>query len=263
MNGIAASNQLWIKTPEGVTFGLPLASPLPRMVAWLLDALVIFALTLSLLKIFGLIGLLAPDLGHAMRILGWLGVSTGYGMALEWFWRGQTLGKKVLRLRVVDAQGLRLQFYQVFLRNVLRAVDALPLLYLLGGVVCMLSPRYQRLGDMAAGTVVIRTPQFTAPDLEQIRTGKFNSLRRYPHLLARLRQKTTPAEAALALQAVLRREAFTPEKRVELFHALAEHFSQKVAFPPEACEGLSDEQFIRNIVEALYRAEAKSESTTA
>jgi uncharacterized RDD family membrane protein YckC len=256
-----ATEQLWIKTPEGVAFGLPLASPLPRMVAWMLDAVVVMAATLVLLKLVSIAGWLAPDLGNALRILGWLVVSTGYGVVMEWFWHGQTLGKKILRLRVVDAQGLRLQFYQVFLRNVLRAVDALPFLYLLGGLVCLLSPKYQRLGDMAAGTVVIRTPQFAEPDLEQIRTGKFNSLRRYPHLLARLRQKTSPDEAALALQAVLRREEFAPEKRIELFHELAAHFSQKVAFPPEACEGLSDEQFIRNVVEALYRREKQPGTT--
>ena len=263
MNGVTAINQLWIKTPEGVTFGLPLASPLPRMVAWMLDSAIILAVTLGLVKIIAVVGWLAPDVGQALRIMGWLAVSTGYGMVLEWFWRGQTLGKKLLRLRVVDAQGLRLQFYQVFLRNVLRAVDSLPFLYLLGGVVCVLSPRYQRLGDMAAGTVVIRMPQLAAPDWEQIRTGKFNSLRRYPHLLARLRQKTTPAEAALALQAVLRREDFTPEKRVELFRELAAHFAQKVVFPPEAHEGLSDEQFLRNVVEGLYRAEGKNEVSNA
>jgi uncharacterized RDD family membrane protein YckC len=263
MNGSTAIQQLWIKTPEGVAFGLPLASPLPRMVAWMLDGLVIFAATAALLKIIAILGLFSPDLGQALRILSWLMVSTGYGMVLEWFWRGQTLGKKILRLRVVDAQGLRLQFYQVFLRNILRAVDSLPLFYLLGGLVCLLSPRYQRLGDMAAGTVVIRTPKFSPPDLEQIRTGKFNSLRRYPHLLARLRQKTTPTEAALALQAVLRREEFTPEQRVELFRELAAHFAQKVAFPAEVWEGLSDEQFIRNVVEALYRAEAKTPPAAA
>lgn len=262
MNGSTAIHQLWIKTPEGVTFGLPLASLLPRMVAWLVDALVILAATGALLKIIALVGWLMPDIGQALRILGWLVVSTGYGIVMEWFWRGQTLGKKLLRLRVVDAQGLRLQFYQVFLRNVLRAVDALPMFYLLGGLVSLFSPKYQRLGDMAATTVVIRTPQFTTPDWEQIRTGKFNSLRRYPHLLARLRQRTSPAEAALALQAVLRREQFEPDKRVELFRELAAHFASKVPFPPEAREGVSDEQFIRNVVEGLYRPEARSGSDT-
>lgn len=228
------------------------------MLAWLIDVIVMGAALVLFSRLLNLIGLVAPDLGGAISILVWLAVSTGYGMALEWFWRGQTLGKKVLRLRVVDAQGLRLHFFQVFIRNVLRAVDSMPLMYLVGGLVSLLSPRYQRLGDIAAGTVVIRTPKFSLPDLEQIRTGKFNSLRRHPHLVARLRQKTTPTEAALALQAVLRREEFTPEKRVELFHELAAHFSQKVAFPQEACEGLSDEQFIRNVVEVLYRAESKN-----
>src|SRR5206468_9747860 len=92
-------------------------------------------------------------------------VSIGYTITCEWSWRGQTLGKRLLRLRVVDAEGLRLQFNQVVTRNLLRFVDSLPIFYFVGGVVCWFSPKCQRLGDIAANTVVICYPRIAEPDL--------------------------------------------------------------------------------------------------
>ncbi len=159
----------------------------------------------------------------------------------------------MLRLRVVDAQGLRLQFNQIVMRNLLRFVDCLPLLYFVGGVACLMNRKCQRLGDLAANTIVVRYPRVTEPDLEQLLAGKFNSLRQYPHLEARLRQRISPAEAVVLLQALLRRDEFDPEARVELFHELAEHFRAKAEFPPEATDGITDEQYVRNVTDVLYR----------
>ena len=68
-------------------------------------------------------------------------------------------------------------------------VDALPAFYLVGGVASLLNTRGQRLGDLAANTLVLREPQLVSPDLEQLFAGKFNSLREHPHLAARLRQR--------------------------------------------------------------------------
>jgi hypothetical protein len=174
-------------------------------------------------------------------------------MTCEWCWRGQTVGKRLFHLRVMDAQGLRVQFSQIAIRNLLRAVDMLPLFYLLGGVVAWFSPKTQRLGDLAASTVVIRTPKIEQPDLEQIAAGKFNSLRQHPHLEARLRQKISPVEARLALQALLRRDEFEPVSRAELFARLGGHFRALVEFPPEAVEGITDEQYLRNVVDVIFR----------
>src|SRR5439155_8145280 len=106
-------------------------------------------------------------------------------------------------------------------------------------VACWWSPKGQRLGDVAANTIVIRTPSIAEPDLDQLLAGKFNSLRQYPHLAARLRQRISPAEAATALQALIRRDDFEPGARVELFEQLAAHFRRKVDFPPEATDGLA------------------------
>ncbi len=244
---------LQIRTPEGIVFSQILAGPVIRFLAWVMDFCCILALLISVGTVVGLLRIVSPDFASAASGLSYFAISIGYGITCEWLWRGQTVGKKLFRLRVMDAQGLRLEFSQIAVRNLLRFVDGLPLLYLVGGAVCWLHPRHQRLGDIAASTVVVRSPRLAEPDLDQLLTGKFNSLRRYPHLAARLRQAVTPAEAAVALQALLRRDDFNPAARVELFEAVAAHFRTKVAFPPEASDGVTDEQYVRNVVDVLYR----------
>jgi uncharacterized RDD family membrane protein YckC len=247
------TNTLRIMTPEGVVFSQRLAGPVIRFVAWTVDAAAIAAMLMILGIPLGLLGVISGDLAGAVSALGYFAISIGYGIVLEWFWRGQTIGKKLLRLRVVDAEALRLQFNQIVIRNLLRFVDALPLFYFVGGVACWFSRKYQRLGDLAANTIVVRHPQVSEPDLDQLLAGKYNSLRQFPHLEARLRQHVTPAEASIALQALLRRDDFDPQARIELFSQLATHFRAKVVFPAESTEGLSDEQYVRNVVDLLHR----------
>ncbi len=252
------TSTLQIKTPEGIVFAQTLASPLVRFVAWVID-LVCVAVLLNLARILVAVSaVVSTDLATAVDTILFFAVSIGYGMFFEWLWRGQTIGKRVLRLRVIDAQGLRLEFNQIAMRNLLRVLDMLPMFYLVGGVTAFLNRKAQRLGDIAANTVVIRIPRITQPDLEQLASGKFNSLRAHPHLEARLRQRVTPGEAAVALQAVARRNEFEPAARVQLFGELAAHFKAKVDFPPEAIDGIADEQYVRNVVDVLYRADRKA-----
>jgi uncharacterized RDD family membrane protein YckC len=247
------TNTLLIRTPEGIVFSQLLAGPVTRFLAWGIDMACIMAAATLLGKVLAVFSLISVDIAQAVTLLFYFVLSVGYGMILEWHWRGQTLGKRLLRLRVVDAQGLRLQFSQVAIRNLLRFVDSLPLFYLVGGMACLLSRRAQRLGDFAANTIVVRTPQVAEPDLDQLLAGKYNSLRNYPHLEARLRQRVSPADAGIALQALLRRELLEPAARVELFSEIAQHLKALVSFPPEASEGLADEQYVRNVVDVVYR----------
>ena len=244
---------LRIQTPEGIVFSQLLAGPVTRFLAWFIDLLCILVLLTTLGQLLIILQILSPNLAGAIYTLGYFAISIGYGIACEWRWRGQTVGKRLFRLRVVDAEGLRLQFNQIVTRNLLRFVDSLPLFYFVGGVACWLSPKCQRLGDIAANTIVIRNPRVAQPDLDQLSAGKFNSLRQYPHLAARLRQRVSPAEAAVVSQALLRRDEFDPIARVELFEDLAAHFRAKAAFPPEATDGITDEQYLRNVADVIYR----------
>jgi uncharacterized RDD family membrane protein YckC len=247
------TNTLLVQTPEGIVFSLMLAGPVTRFLAWALDMACIGALSSAVGTALGLLGLLSADLARGMIVLAYFVIHVGYGIALEWFWRGQTIGKRLLRLRVMDAQGLRLQFSQIVIRNLLRFVDMLPAFYLLGGMACLASRRAQRLGDFAANTIVVRNPKIEEPDLDQLLAGKFNSLRDYPHLAARLHQRVSPVEAGVALRALIRRDELDAQARVELFEEIAAHFRSRVEFPSETSEGITDEQYVRNVVDILYR----------
>jgi uncharacterized RDD family membrane protein YckC len=247
------SNTLTIRTPEGITFSLPLAGPVTRFLAWVIDALVISIICYFLMVFFFVFAFGGWDLAGALFLIAYFAVSTGYAMALEWYWSGQTLGKRLLGLRVVDAQGLHLQPSQIVIRNLLRFLDSVPFAYFVGGLACLISARAQRLGDLAANTIVVRIPRIGRPDLDQVVAGKYNSFREYPHLAARLRQRVSPDEARLALQALLRRGEFDSADRIGLFARIADHFRSVVTFPQEATEGISDEQYIRNTVDILFR----------
>ena len=253
MNPQNKTNTLTIRTPEGIDFSLLLAGPITRFLAWSVDLLAILAITELLSVVLGIIGIISRDLAMAANILAYFIVSIGYGIFLEWYWHGQTLGKRLMRLRVTDVHGLQLQFSQVVIRNLLRFVDSLPVLYLVGGLACLINRRGQRLGDFAANTIVVWSPRVDEPNLDQLLEGKYNSFRKYPHLEARLRQHVSPAEAQIALQALLRREDFEPGARVELFENIVAYFKNIVTFPPEATDGISDEQYVRNLVDALFR----------
>ncbi len=225
-----------------------------RFLAWVIDLACLMAASSLLGTALGALNIASADTARALMILLFFLVQIGYGIAAEWYWRGQTLGKKLLQLRVMDAQGMRLHPSQIVIRNLLRFVDSLPLLYLVGGLFCLFTRRSQRLGDLAANTIVVRAPRIEEPDLNQVLRGKFNSLREHPHLAARMRQRVSPREASLALQALLRREELEPQARLELFQALAAHFKEAATFPQEATDGITDEQYVRNVVDVLYRA---------
>lgn len=247
------ANSLTIRTPEGVAFSLTLAGPTARLVACGLDFLV-------KMTVFNVLNILVTVMYHinqdfalGMRIVMYFVVSIGYAILLEWLWQGQTLGKRLMRLRVMDAQGLRIQFNQIVIRNLLRAVDFLPAFYFVGGVACFLSKRSQRLGDLAANTIVVRIPKISEPNLQNLLKGKYNSLKEYPHLCARLRQNVSPHEADMAMQALIRRDELDAAARVELFGKLAEYFKEILIFPQEATESIPDEQYVRNVVEVLFR----------
>jgi uncharacterized RDD family membrane protein YckC len=249
------SHRLTIRTPEGVSFHLLLAGPVSRSLAWMVDAGCILAAFQGIRVLIGLLGMISSDMSMAFATLIFFVIRTGYAIVMEWYWQGQTIGKRVLGLRVMDINGLRLQPSQIIIRNLLRAVDSLPLFYMVGGLACLATAYGQRLGDLAANTIVVRSGREIEPDLDLIQEqNRYNSLKAYPHLVARLRQQVTPEEAGLALQALMRRDELLPEARLELFDMMSELLKRKVSFPQEAVEGVSNEQYVRNVVDVLFKA---------
>jgi len=152
------SDDLVVTTPERVSFDYQLAGPGSRFLAQLIDfPLQVVALAASVLLGLGVgaltgNGLLAEVLGV---IFGFLTI-WGYYPVIETLWGGQTLGKHIFGLRVVGDRGEPINWVQALLRNLVRLVDFMPGLYGIGLVVLFLNGRGKRLGDLAAGTVVVR-----------------------------------------------------------------------------------------------------------
>jgi len=241
-----------IRTPEGVVFSIGLAGPVSRFLAWFIDVLCVTAVIQVFTTVLAGFAVISFDLAGAICIIAYVVVQTGYNATLEWFWRGQTVGKRLMRLRVMDAGGMKLRFSQVALRNLLRPVDSLPILYEVGGIALLTSRRRQRLGDMVSGTVVVRLPAAILPDTHRLFPDRYNSLRAYPHLEARLRRRLTHREASIAVDALLRRDEMESSARVALFSEMADHFKSVQPFPEEALFGLSDEQVVREMVSSLF-----------
>jgi hypothetical protein len=116
----------------------------------------------------------------------------------------------------------------------------------------MLNARYQRLGDMAANTVVAREPVWEEPDIEELAPAKYNSLTAYPNLAARLRSRVDPEAVGIALTALGQSRGFDASARLKVFRELAEYFRSLVAFPEESLEGLTDEQYVRSVLRVVF-----------
>jgi len=252
--------RLSIETPEGVIFAFDLATPVTRALAWAVDCVAIGAASYFIGEICQLLKFVSADVAGGITAVAYFVISIGYAIVLEWRWRGQSIGKRLFGLRVIDIHGLRLQLPQIAIRNLLRLVDMLPLLYLVGGLCSVLSRNGQRLGDMAANTVVTRERKLVAPDLEQIAPAKYNSLLAQPHLAARLRNRVSPEAAALAVRAVTLRDGYDPLARIRLFRELTAHFRSLVEFPAEAVENLTDEQYVRSVLRVIYGGGAAAPS---
>jgi uncharacterized RDD family membrane protein YckC len=245
-------SRLSIETPEGVVFSFDLATPVSRALAWAIDAAAIVTACSVVGQVCAAANLFSRDVATAVTTVLYFVISVVYGILLEWRWRGQTIGKRALGLRVLDIHGMRLQLSQIVLRNLLRFVDTLPALYLVGGMACLFSRNAQRLGDLAANTIVARERKPEEPDLDEIAPAKHNSLLAYPHLAARLRSLVTPEAAAIAIQAATLRDGYDPIARIELFAELAAHFRRLVEFPEQALEGVTDEQYVRSVLRVIY-----------
>ncbi len=152
-----------VDTPERVRFRYRLAGPGQRAAAWALDVGVQFLLTLVLAAALTALRLVPgmQGVGAGLLLVGLFALQWLYGAVCETLWSGQTPGKMVLGLRVVRDDGAPARLPDFLLRNLLRAVDALPVAFLLlptfglAAVVMAADRRQRRLGDVVAGTVVV------------------------------------------------------------------------------------------------------------
>ena len=250
---LPSTAELTVATPEGVLFRLPLAGPAPRLYALLLDTMIVLAAINGIGYLIYWIFAKAPGFGAMTITLAEFAIGFAYGALLEGFWNGQTVGKRLFHLRVIDQSGLPLRIEQAWVRNLMRVVDALPFAYLVGGIALLSSPLMQRFGDRVAGTLVVRETPIAAPPEEVWTRQKYNSFMDYPAEAMRLRRAATPELAGLIQDALRRRNELAPYARREIYRELAAHLQGEVAtFPDELVEMLSDEQYLINAAGVLF-----------
>lgn len=147
---------LTILSPEKTILTYPLASVGRRILAHLIDVAVIFLILMAAQQVIGLLALIDADI--AIGLIMFISVATVflYFIFLEGLWNGRTVGKAACGLRVRMVDGTPIRFGSALGRNLLRPGDFLPLLYFAGLLSAFTTPWSQRLGDLVAGTVVVR-----------------------------------------------------------------------------------------------------------
>jgi uncharacterized RDD family membrane protein YckC len=158
----------YIDTPEQVELAYSVAGVGSRFVAALLDGLILgafFLVEVLALVVIGAAGMVSPAAGAvAENAAKWFmafvifvnfAIVWGYFALFEAYWHGQTPGKRAMKLRVIKDSGRQITLFEALARNLLRVVDYLPSLYLVGVITMLCNKRNQRLGDLAAGTLVV------------------------------------------------------------------------------------------------------------
>lgn len=156
-------NREYIKLPEGVDIAITPAGVVARSYAYLIDFIIRGLVLIAVSSVLAFLG----DAGQGLILIAYFVISWGYSILYE-MENGQTPGKKRLKIRVVQDNGLPASFSQIVVRNLLRPADMLPIGYFLGLVVMLFNNRFKRIGDWAAGTMVIYEDELEArPELSK------------------------------------------------------------------------------------------------
>jgi uncharacterized RDD family membrane protein YckC len=261
-------DRLRIATPEGISVDLVLAGVGSRFAATLIDLSFKIVLTVAVWLVASQLG----DLGLALvSVLGFL-VYFGYDVAFEVLAAGQTPGKRWTGLRVLRDDGRPVDLLSSAIRNVVRLVDGLPLSYLPAMVSILVTRRNQRLGDLAAATIVVREPRRrqavgvaasvpppgpAAPTFGGFAlppgVGDLSPVRRSVRADGVLDVSAVSAEDLAAVRGFLDRRAALPAKvRGDLARRIAAALAPRVG---GASGRLDDEELIEQVAAAKARGE--------
>lgn len=220
---------LEILTPEGITFDYELAGIGARFLGAVTDMCVITFVALIVYWVVALTGLrVAPGLAVALILTAAFAVLFLYVLVLEQLWGGRTVGKAVTRTRVVGVDGAAVAMSQSAIRAFSWPFEVLMLPVLALGS-AMISPRSQRLGDLGAGTIVIRNARRATEGVRAVPTAAAHA----PDAPFRRWDVTAVGneDAALARAFLERRTVLAPEARAAIGHGLASRLRPRVAGP--------------------------------
>lgn len=240
-------DRITIATPEGVDLELTLAGVGSRFTSALVDLAIQLALVISfgLLFVLGLDSLGGGGLGAATFTLLSFLLFAGYDILFEVFASGRTPGKRLNGLRVVRSDGSPVGFLTSAARNVLRLIDILPTFYLVGIVSILATARNQRLGDLAAGTLVVR--ERLAASTRRWRPEEVGSPSGAPGSSAWDVSGITRDEVVAVRRFLERRHELTREARTRLGEELAAALRPRVPGVPETVHG---ESFLEQLAAA-------------
>ena len=225
-----------IATPEGVDLELTLAGAGSRFVSALVDLGVQTVLAIATVAVVrGMRGF-----GQAAVALVTTLVVLGYDIFFEVLASGRTPGKRLNGMRVVRSGGEPVGFLTSAIRNVLRLVDFLPFAYVIGATTILATPKNQRLGDLAAGTLVVRDRAPKAAPRGESATAP-------PETATWDTSAITAEEVAAVRRFLERRPEIEAGARAELARTFATRLWPKVA---GAREGLDAEDFLTLLVAA-------------
>jgi uncharacterized RDD family membrane protein YckC len=234
-------DRLTIDTPEGVSLELTLAGVGSRFTSALVDYLIQGVILVALLLVLSYVFGLSPGngaFGAAVWVVGFFFVFWGYNVGFEVLNSGRTPGKQLNGLRVVMESGAPETFGPSAVRNVLRLVDILPAVYLVGMTSILLTKRNQRLGDLAAGALVVRERKNLPPETlisPSVQAPAWDT------------SAVTAEELDTVVAFLGRRWDLPSGARIQLARELAGRVRPKVG---GAVEAESDEMFLEHLVAA-------------
>jgi uncharacterized RDD family membrane protein YckC len=238
--------RLEVETADHVVLRYDLAGGGNRGFAALIDfviATLIFIGAFFMFSLFaGVVGFQGASPYFGIAALLTFAIAWSYFILLEWLGNGQTIGKRIFGLRVIADDGAPAGFTAVLVRNLVRMVDFLPGFYGFGLLAIVVSSRSQRLGDLAAGTFVVRAPR---PQLD------YFSLRTVTPIGAgaQVETRTMPGEAQRLVREFVAREAkLAPDHRARLAKQLADRLRP---YARDVDPGLDDVELIRAIARSL------------
>jgi uncharacterized RDD family membrane protein YckC len=235
---VSYEDRLAIATPEGVEVELTLAGIGSRFIAGGID----FTIQIAVLIALAVILQPAGDAGIAILTSGWFAMIFFYDVLFEVLGRGRTPGKRWTGLRVVRSGGRPITLARSATRNILRLIDILPGFYAVGMTTIFISPRNQRVGDLAAGSHVVRVRHGDRPRIRQTE----ESIDPGPAALWDVTAVSQDDVAAVRAFLDRRSDLQTPH-RVQIAAELASRLRPRVGGAPAK---IDDEQFLQLLVAA-------------
>jgi len=233
--------KLTIETPEHIGLEFPLASAGSRFLAIAIDTLIQFGAFVVLAVIAALTTRVFQQtaLTWALAILLLIAflLYYGYFALFEAIWSGQTPGKRAIRLRVMSTSGRPITFYDSLLRNLLRIVDQVPGFYAVGLLAVFFTERNQRLGDLAADTVVVAE--------RQIERGHVPPPTTRPLAHRRGAGRLTAEELAVIETFLSRRQDVPREVRLQTAKAIGDRVRRQLHVPAD--DSTPDEALLEEV----------------